>query len=99
MQLIAVRGTRLMPLSAALLAARPTVGVASKRNHCLVLNYSAQLQQANLTRVLYEYRHLLPAHLLSKFIVAWRVPPKLAALLVPFRFDIPKSFASASVAA
>jgi len=39
-----------------------------------------------MTRVLYGYKYLLPAHLLSKFNVAWRVPPKLAALLVPFRF-------------
>ena len=64
---------------------------AQARNHVLTLDYSASLASAPLTRALYEFRHLLPAHLRTDFIVAWRVPRKLAALLVPFRFALPSS--------
>jgi hypothetical protein len=56
------------------------------KTHIMILNFSAQLQAANLTRHLYEFRYLLPKHLQTSFVVAWRVPSKLAALLVPFDF-------------
>lgn len=88
-----------------LLAVRsPLQSATDTRDHVLILDFSPQLKALNLRTVLYEHRALLPAHLRTQFIVAWRVPTKLAALLVPFRFDRPKpktikTIASASVAA
>ena len=60
------------------------------KTHIMILNFSAQLQAANLTRHLYEFRYLLPKQLQTSFVVAWRVPSKLAALLVPFNFALIK---------
>ena len=57
--------------------------------HIMILDFCAQLQSANLIKHLYEFRYLLPQHLQTNFVIAWRVPPKLAALLVPFNFAIP----------
>jgi hypothetical protein len=58
--------------------------------HCkfvvLILAFNASLARASLAAALHEHRVLLPAHLRTAFIVAWRVPRKLSALLVPFRF-------------
>ena len=55
----------------------------------MILDFCAQLQSANLIKHLYEFRYLLPKHLQTDFVIAWRVPPNLAALLVPFNFAIP----------
>ena len=61
----------------------------TERKHVLIVNYSAIMARATLSRALYAERYLLPMHLRSDFLVAWRVPRKLAALLVPFRFNLP----------
>eukprot|EP01047_Picozoa_sp_COSAG01_P023486 COSAG01_NODE_1422_length_10360_cov_36.853815_10_plen_90_part_00 len=61
-------------------------GTAGLRAHVLILAFNASLAQASLAAALHEHRVLLPAHLQTAFIVAWRVPRKLSALLVPFRF-------------
>ena len=62
---------------------------AAERKHCLIVNYSAVMAKATLSRALYADRYLLPLHLRSNFVVAWRVPRKLSALLVPYRFNMP----------
>ena len=64
---------------------------AAERKHCLIVNYSAVMAKATLLRALYAERHLLPLHLRSNFVVAWRVARKLSALLVPYRFNMPST--------
>jgi hypothetical protein len=70
----------------ALLMRNALRSAATPRAHVLILAYNASLARANLAAALHEHRVLLPAHLRTAFIVAWRVPQKLSALLVPFRF-------------
>ena len=61
--------------------------LAMNTGKSLIVNYSAVMARATLSRALYAERYLLPMHLRSDFLVAWRVPRKLAVLLVPYRFN------------
>ena len=62
---------------------------AAERKHCLIVNYSAVMAKATLSRALYADRYLLPVHLHSNFVVAWRVPRKLSALLaLPLQYAV-----------
>ena len=40
-----------------------------------------------LGRAMHEYKYLLPPHLrTAKLILAWRLPRKIAGIIVPFRY-------------
>jgi len=73
---------------AALMEPKPPT--ESARSHCLVLDFNVALQRLNIRRLLHEHLHLLPATLQQiPLIVAWRMPRKLGALLVPYRYPRP----------
>jgi hypothetical protein len=72
---------------ARLRAPRAATVAAASRAHCLILRFSAALHQAQLGRVLHEYKYLLPDHLRkNKFIIAYTIPTKVSSFVVPYRF-------------
>ena len=72
---------------ARLMAPPPQPATAADRCFVLVLNYSRSLEKLNLSRVLHEYKYLLPQHLRERrTILAWRVPRKIAGLVGTFRY-------------
>ena len=69
------------------LLAPNTDAVSRPRSHALILSYSRALHKCQLGRAMHEYKYLLPPHLrTAKLILAWRLPRKIAGIIVPFRY-------------
>ena len=72
----------------AVLLAKPVRKASAERSQVMIVTFSRALHQAQLGRILHEYRYLLPPQLQEqKVIVAWRAPKKIGGMLIPFRSD------------